>query len=79
MANGKPGDHAYTDVVAHGMTVFGTTIDGLIQRIAETGGADAAVGALLDENDPRWGNANCDYAAVEAKLRQILATRQRSG
>ena len=40
MPNGKPGDHPYTDVVLHGMSVFGPVIDGLIHRVAETGGAD---------------------------------------
>jgi hypothetical protein len=77
--NGKPGDHAYTDVVNHRMTVFGPAIDGLIRRIVETGGADEEVWTLLYENDPRWNNARCDAAAVDAKLRQILAARERGG
>jgi hypothetical protein len=79
MPNGKPGDHAYTDVVNHRMTVFGPTIDGLIREIAETGGGDEKVWSLLYENDPRWRNANCDEAAVEESLRRILASRQRDG
>jgi hypothetical protein len=78
MPNGKPGDHAYTDVVIHHMTVFGSLIDGLIQSIAESGGADEEVWSLLYENDPRWKNAKSDYTAVETMLRQILAARQRS-
>ena len=78
MPNGKPGDHPYTDVVLHGMTVFGPVIDGLIRRVAETGGADEEVWLLLHHHDPRLG-AGCDPAAVEAKLRQLVAARGRGG
>jgi hypothetical protein len=76
MPNGKPGDHAYTDVAIHGMSVFGSVIDGLIRRIDETGGLDEELWTLLMDNDPRIGDTSCDYAFVEAKLRQILERRQ---
>jgi hypothetical protein len=79
MPNGKPGDNPYTDVVLHGMTVFGPVIDGLIRRVAETGGADQVVLRLLHDHDPRLGAAGCDPAAVEAKLRQVVAARERGG
>jgi hypothetical protein len=79
MPNGKPGDHPYTDVVLHGMTVFGPVIDGLIRRVAETGGADEEVWLLLHHHDPRLGVAGCDPAAVEVKLRQVVAARERGG
>ncbi len=78
MPNGKPLDHPYTDVVLHRMTVFGPVIDGLIRRIAQTGEDDDEVQRLLHLNDPRSSVGGCDYAAVEAKLRQILAERERN-
>ncbi len=77
MPNGKPGDNPYTDVVLHGMTVFGPVIDGLIRRVAETGGADDDLLLLLHHHDPRLGVAGCDPGAVEAKLRQVVAARER--
>lgn len=44
MANGKPGDSEFTDVVYYGREVFGEKLDRLIRELHELGGFD-----------PRWG------------------------
>jgi hypothetical protein len=36
MPNGKPLDHAYTDIVVHRMDVFGEEIDSTVRRLAES-------------------------------------------
>jgi hypothetical protein len=36
--NGKAGDHPLTDIVVHGMTVFGEPVDGLIRHAHAKGG-----------------------------------------
>ncbi len=36
MPNGKPLDHAYTDIVVHGMNVFGEEIDSTVRRLAQS-------------------------------------------
>lgn len=79
MPNGKPGDHPFSDVTIHGIAVFGPVIDGLLRRVAETGGLDRGLWVLLMDNDPRHSEAGCDRVAVEAKLRQVLAARGASG
>ena len=35
MANGKPGDHPLTDILVHGLEVYGREADDLIRKIAE--------------------------------------------
>jgi hypothetical protein len=35
MANGKPGDHPYTDIVHHGRRVYSATVDRLVREVAE--------------------------------------------
>ena len=35
MANGKPGDHPYTDIVVHGRRVYSELADDLVRRIAD--------------------------------------------
>ena len=49
MPNGKPGDHPLTDIVVHGIRVFGPEIDDKIRRIhAEaTPAIKSHLGALL--------------------------------
>ena len=34
MANGKPGDHPFTDIVVHGRDVYSPRIAGLVREIA---------------------------------------------
>jgi len=36
MPNGKPLDHAYTDIVVHGTNVFGEEIDSTVRRLARS-------------------------------------------
>jgi hypothetical protein len=74
MPNGKPGDHPLTDVLVHGMTVFGPRADDLIREIANLGGK-----AELDQHvdlyrlDPRFSSdvRAEDIARLEAKLTQL--------
>lgn len=75
MPNGKPGDHPYTDVFVHGLTVFGPPIDDLIRQLGETGGCPEDLGWLLHKHEPRFGDP-IDPAVLEAALREVLATRK---
>ena len=72
MPNGKPGDHPYTDVVIHGMSVFGPVIGGLIRNLADTGEVDEGVKTFLYYHDPRWQKTTCDYGEIESQLRKAL-------
>lgn len=36
--NGKPGDHLLTDIVVHGLEVFGDPADALVKEILDLGG-----------------------------------------
>ena len=74
MPNGKPGDHPYTDVVIHGTSIFGSPIDDLIRRMAQTGGCPEHIGRLLLTHEPRFGEKT-GLDAVEAALRAVLAER----
>jgi hypothetical protein len=38
MVNGKPGDHPLTDILVHGLTVYGPRADTLIKEILDLGG-----------------------------------------
>jgi hypothetical protein len=43
MPNGNPGDHPYTDIVIHGMEVFGDEIDDLVREIDRLAGSEAVL------------------------------------
>lgn len=55
MPNGKPGDHPLTDILVHGLDVFGPRADALIREIVGFGGR-----FVLEQNidlhraDPRF-------------------------
>jgi hypothetical protein len=71
MPNGKPGDHPLTDIVVHGMEVFGTPCDELIREINGRPGGPTALGRLnLDTLAPRLGGRP-GHPALEAALRNI--------
>lgn len=36
MANGKPGEHPLTDILVHGMEVFGLPVDDLFRKIVKS-------------------------------------------
>ena len=58
MANGKPGDHPYTDIVVHGLTVCDQETTQLVQEITRHGDGrvDVAVRNLLWFMDPQRAN-----------------------
>jgi hypothetical protein len=73
MPNGKPGDHPLTDIVVHGMEVFGASCDDLIREIVRIGG-QAELDARFDlfRLDPRFGRADSgDIATLEDGLRRL--------
>ncbi|MGV1683140.1 hypothetical protein [Sphingopyxis sp. NJF-3] len=35
MANGRPGDHPFTDILHHGSSEFGEPVDTLVKRMSE--------------------------------------------
>jgi hypothetical protein len=72
MPNGKPGDHPLTDIVVHGMKVFGGPCDELISEISQRGGQSRLEQLELHALDLRFGG-HPDLTVLEAKLRQIRA------
>lgn len=76
MPNGRPFDHPYSDVVHHGMTVFGPVIDGLIREVDQAGGMDEAISSLLLKNDPRFRTVEGPPDDVKGELRRFLARRK---
>jgi hypothetical protein len=54
-------------------------IDGLIRQVEKSGGIDEEAWGILLHNNPPWDGDSCDYAAVEAMLRRLLALRQGRG
>lgn len=68
MSNGKAGDNAYTDVVHHGIRVFGEPLDGLIGELERTGGCPSE---LFD----KMTNAQTLLWRIEHEVRELLAAR----
>ena len=68
MANGKTGDHPYTDIVAYGVDVYSPKIAGLVREIAN----------LADDNTSReladtlLSEYNDTFNADVDKLERIL-------
>jgi hypothetical protein len=75
MANGKPGDHPLTDILIHGMEVFGPAADALIREICQLGGEaelESRFNLLnLDPRFPRPGRPPPDMASFESRLRRF--------
>lgn len=72
MANGKPGDHPLTDILAWNREVFGSNADELIREIVRLGGREALERPPLDllVLDPRT-NPDTDLPDLEARLRDL--------
>jgi hypothetical protein len=77
MANGRPGDHPYTDVIHHGSAVFGEEIDNLLREIHRRWGLLKEVEELTWDNDPRWSNVAFDADSVLAQLNAIKLRLER--
>lgn len=71
--NGKPRDHPLTDIVVHGLPVYGREADELIRRIAELSGMDR----LYDwwDREIGWG-AEDDLALRKARERYARLSRE---
>lgn len=70
MPNGKPGDHPYTDIVVHGLDVFGEEIDSTVRRLdgsLDEGGRDR-LAELLWNSDLWWGNVRGSLASKRTEL-----------
>ena len=74
MPNGKPGDHPYTDIVLHGLSVYTPAIDALVREIANLGGRDEISDMLLLESNEY---SRPDVAKLERVLTEIRDRRAR--
>ena len=72
MPNGKPGDHPYTDIVVHGLDVFGKEIDSTVRRLDESLDERGRnrLADLLWNSDLWWGNVR---GSLASKRRELLA------
>lgn len=76
MPNGKLGDHPLTDIVVHRMDVFGDEIDSLVRKIVNMPGYDGIKEQLvkiLSDNDPTFGNKNCDYERGKSDIEKLVS------
>jgi hypothetical protein len=71
MPNGKPGDHPLTDIVVHGMTVFGDPVDGLIRDAHDAG---ALRGRIANEwlYERYWGYRDTLQRGGEADVARTV-------
>ena len=66
MANGKPGDHPLTDLLAHRLEVYGQEADDLIRKIA----------ALCSERElDEWWRREIDWSEDRALVLQRARAR----
>jgi hypothetical protein len=49
MANGKPGDHPYTDIVTWGRRVYSPQVDQLVREIHNLSGGERIASMLLSD------------------------------
>lgn len=77
MPNGKPGDHPYTDIVAHNVTVYSRLSADLVREIARLGDDKTcrALGDLLLEkynphNHPNIGELERYLLALRDRLKR---------
>jgi hypothetical protein len=75
MPNGKPGDHPYTDIVAHGAARFGEPLDGLVRELSRTGGCPEELANQLFEAE----EAVRQLRRVEQAIKKVLDERRRAG
>jgi hypothetical protein len=69
MPNGKSLDHPLSDIVVHGMEVYGPEIDTLIREVHALGGFKEDLADELLRRDPRFGPVPPD---VIQKLKESL-------
>ena len=77
MPNGKAGDHPFTDIVNHRLSVFSSEIDQLVQELATTSAA-AEVSKLVWDQEPirEWQYDPVTRAALLQPLLQRLKAIQ---
>ena len=71
MPNGKPGDHALTDIVVHRRSVYGPQIDDQIRELdgrLSSGDREALANLLLTEFNDLF---KPDLAKLQIALRQL--------
>ncbi|WP_439496391.1 hypothetical protein [Bosea sp. (in: a-proteobacteria)] len=74
MANGRPGDHPYTDITTHGENLFGMGIDEMVRQLHATGSPDLRW--LV--SDIIWNWPLVDYKPVQPeRLSSILVAVKR--
>jgi hypothetical protein len=74
MVNGKPGDHPLTDILVHGLTVYGPRADLLIKEVLDLGGEREMEDHFdLLHLDPRLNQAVTpdDLARFEQQLENL--------
>ena len=76
MPGGKPGDHPRTDIVIHGLSVFGPVVDGLIRRADEL----ELLGAISVEWlwDRAWAWKDVQRSGGEAERERFLQSMERT-
>jgi hypothetical protein len=77
MPNGRPGDNELTDILVHGMDVYGPRCDGLVREIANLGGEERLVTEVT--LPARWSPER-DRSRLEAelvRLRDALSAEHR--
>jgi len=80
MANGKPGDHPYTDIVVHGADVYGALCDGLVREIARLGGQTEVSDMLYERFHPtRAPDLEALALALAALRDRLLAEAKERG
>ena len=71
MANGKPGDHPWTDIVIHQLRVYSAIADRLVRDIAELS-TDAEQRQLADRLLSEYNNyLNPDVPRLERELTEL--------
>ena len=71
MPNGKPGDHPLTDIVVHGIEVFGEPIDARVRRLAAHplfGTIRERLANVLWDNWPHWAGGRCNPERVVEEI-----------
>ena len=76
MPGGKPGDHPRTDIVIHGLPVFGPIVDDLIRRADELD----LLGAIAVEWiwDRGWAWKDVQRSGGEAERDRFLQSMERT-
>lgn len=74
VANGRPGDHPYTDITTHGENLFGMGIDEQVRQLHKAG--DAELRWLVSDIVTNWPLV--DYKPVQPeRLASVLKSLKR--